>query len=546
MPVSLIDLQLILTRMHVIFAQVAEKWAHVGQIGGGFEVGKLLRMAPVAEIPPELCKRWSSALSRFHMSTAEQMMSINDPGQVNSELSLSILAAPSAEAFLARGKAYIRQDFFALALHDFEQALECDELDDKEKVECLRHVSEMRGRLGTDRHGHVRSQWQTWPVAQRRTNEPLGVTQRALSGLIRRRSDISLDLSQMCSHPDEEGCDLRWPWEAASPEQGDHLALQIMRLCVQLSQMPFQDPSTGLELRDDTFARRCLLHLHTKGVKLEPCALLVLGEGLMYAKGVPRDLEAARSCLEAAAQELHKRESSTRLPKYMEDHMNRIIANAEADACISLITLHRNSPGSISDVQGLKNLARDTANRTKSPALTYEVARCYQYGHIWPPNRKSYVKWLKKSAGHKLGVAALELAQLYATGIEGVLERNRELHDKWNKIGLADPDIPAFDRRRLQDQLANGSSFFDHMQEAAPAFAESGISPAQSISGASTRCSTCGKTETEVAKLSLCSGCRSTRYCSKECQIRAWKEGHKLACKAIVNAAKTAASSSSA
>ena len=345
---------------------------------GGSEIGKLLQLAPVAEIPPVLRKRWSSALNRFCISTAEQAMSTNDLFLVTAELSTAILAFPSAEAFLARARAYVAmgEGFDGLALHDFEQALECDEIDDEETAECLRRVDEIRGRLGTDRHGHVRSQWQTWPAARGRYDS-LAAVQRALSGL-RRRSEASLELGQICTHPGEEGCDLRWPWEAASPEEGDHLALQMMMLCVQLNELPFSDPRTNTRLSDSSFSRRCLLHLHSNGVKLEPCALLVLGEGLMYAKGVPQDLATARSCLEAAARGLHKRrEDVNSLPEHVEDHMKRIIANAEANACISLLGLHRYSAGSISDVQGLKKLAIDAADRTNSPDLAYEVARCY-------------------------------------------------------------------------------------------------------------------------------------------------------------------------
>ena len=127
-----------------------------------------------------------------------------------------------------------------------------------------------------------------------------------------------------------------------------------------------------------------------------------------------------------------------------------------------------------------------------------------------------------------------------------MLEPDRELSAKWNKIALVSGDISALDRMKLEARAATGSSVFDLVQAAAPAFAEHGLSsPAECVSGASTRCSACGKTETKTAKLKLCNGCRSTKYCSKDCQKRAWKEGHKLACKAIIKAGKTPASSSS-
>jgi hypothetical protein len=39
-------------------------------------------------------------------------------------------------------------------------------------------------------------------------------------------------------------------------------------------------------------------------------------------------------------------------------------------------------------------------------------------------------------------------------------------------------------------------------------------------------CSQCGKPDATK----VCSRCKAARYCSKECQVRHWGEGHKLAC----------------
>ncbi|KAB5554594.1 hypothetical protein GE09DRAFT_1222079 [Coniochaeta sp. 2T2.1] len=44
------------------------------------------------------------------------------------------------------------------------------------------------------------------------------------------------------------------------------------------------------------------------------------------------------------------------------------------------------------------------------------------------------------------------------------------------------------------------------------------------------RCSWCGKEEGE-GRLMKCSRCGEVRYCSKECQAIAWKDGHKGDCK---------------
>lgn len=47
-------------------------------------------------------------------------------------------------------------------------------------------------------------------------------------------------------------------------------------------------------------------------------------------------------------------------------------------------------------------------------------------------------------------------------------------------------------------------------------------------------CSVCFQKE-EGNKLKLCSGCKKAKYCSKECQLKGWKEGHKKFCKLMRN-----------
>jgi hypothetical protein len=41
------------------------------------------------------------------------------------------------------------------------------------------------------------------------------------------------------------------------------------------------------------------------------------------------------------------------------------------------------------------------------------------------------------------------------------------------------------------------------------------------------RCHTCMIAGT---KFNICGACRNVRYCSRECQVKSWKEGHKEAC----------------
>jgi hypothetical protein len=44
------------------------------------------------------------------------------------------------------------------------------------------------------------------------------------------------------------------------------------------------------------------------------------------------------------------------------------------------------------------------------------------------------------------------------------------------------------------------------------------------------KCGNCNKEGSELAPLKLCSICKKTFYCSKECQSSSWKN-HKLFCK---------------
>ena len=44
-------------------------------------------------------------------------------------------------------------------------------------------------------------------------------------------------------------------------------------------------------------------------------------------------------------------------------------------------------------------------------------------------------------------------------------------------------------------------------------------------------CANCGKDALADEKFKQCSKCKSQWYCSKECQVEAWKAGHKKDCK---------------
>jgi hypothetical protein len=48
------------------------------------------------------------------------------------------------------------------------------------------------------------------------------------------------------------------------------------------------------------------------------------------------------------------------------------------------------------------------------------------------------------------------------------------------------------------------------------------------------RCACCGTRETSVGQFGRCNGCKTTFYCSEDCQADHWHDGfHKRACKGI-------------
>ena len=43
-------------------------------------------------------------------------------------------------------------------------------------------------------------------------------------------------------------------------------------------------------------------------------------------------------------------------------------------------------------------------------------------------------------------------------------------------------------------------------------------------------CDHCGKKETAMKQFKVCPRCMDTPYCSRDCQAKAWKSGHKKVC----------------
>ncbi|KAL2269110.1 hypothetical protein VTJ83DRAFT_3956 [Remersonia thermophila] len=55
----------------------------------------------------------------------------------------------------------------------------------------------------------------------------------------------------------------------------------------------------------------------------------------------------------------------------------------------------------------------------------------------------------------------------------------------------------------------------------------------QRAEGRGKKCESCHEQNEEAKGLKKCTGCGEVEYCSKECQIKAWNDGHKADCKVI-------------
>eukprot|EP00927_Polykrikos_kofoidii_P048252 TRINITY_DN42476_c0_g1_i1.p1 TRINITY_DN42476_c0_g1~~TRINITY_DN42476_c0_g1_i1.p1 ORF type:complete len:629 (-),score=55.14 TRINITY_DN42476_c0_g1_i1:199-2085(-) len=72
-------------------------------------------------------------------------------------------------------------------------------------------------------------------------------------------------------------------------------------------------------------------------------------------------------------------------------------------------------------------------------------------------------------------------------------------------------------------------------REMAVAFSEGGTSCVQRKRKDARSCSCCGTEAGPMIHLQLCSGCKRVGYCSKVCQKKAWKAGHKFECSRLAS-----------
>ena len=92
--------------------------------------------------------------------------------------------------------------------------------------------------------------------------------------------------------------------------------------------------------------------------------------------------------------------------------------------------------------------------------------------------------------------------------------------DKWNIVFESDQSNPREWRAQVFDSFDRSEDVLVETKEC---------------------CTVCKKTAQDETKLSLCAKCKSALYCSRDCQLKDWKSGHKAACKSMSKRVETEA-----
>jgi hypothetical protein len=90
--------------------------------------------------------------------------------------------------------------------------------------------------------------------------------------------------------------------------------------------------------------------------------------------------------------------------------------------------------------------------------------------------------------------------------------------DKWNIVFESDQSNPREWRAQVFDSFDRSKDVLVEKKEC---------------------CTVCKKTAQDETKLSLCAKCKSALYCSRDCQLKDWKSGHKASCKAMIKRVET-------
>ncbi len=144
--------------------------------------------------------------------------------------------------------------------------------------------------------------------------------------------------------------------------------------------------------------------------------------------------------------------------------------------------------------------------------------------------------WLLKGAQNGNGHNAFQLAMTYSCGLIPV---NLELNEKWLEVATK---LGSHEANRMLSACKNNVSQKDAKKARKQAekrvknLNKGGKIEKYLTTDLSNKCSNtkCSQEETDENKFNVCSNCRHTKYCSKDCQIHHWKEGgHKEECKIL-------------
>jgi MYND finger/Sel1 repeat len=142
------------------------------------------------------------------------------------------------------------------------------------------------------------------------------------------------------------------------------------------------------------------------------------------------------------------------------------------------------------------------------------------------------MEWFKKGAKMGNGKNAFQLAMAYKSGLVPV---NPKLEQQWLKVAaqlgndeargmLADsrPVPPVFDRKKDARRRLRHINKEKNIEEYL------GTDESDKCFNPS-----CGRKDNADTRFQSCSKCKSVKYCSRECQVEHWKNGHKSQCKTL-------------
>ena len=140
------------------------------------------------------------------------------------------------------------------------------------------------------------------------------------------------------------------------------------------------------------------------------------------------------------------------------------------------------------------------------------------------------IEWYKKGAKMGNGACAFRLACLFGSGCY-CLTMNPRLEHQWLEVAAKLGNV------KSQEMLATSQTFSCiHNSNAKKLFSKvKNDKNCELVLGTdeTNKCFNplCHCMDNEDKRFKSCSNCRSTKYCSKECQTAHWKNGHKLECK---------------